>query len=83
MLIDSRVWVFLADLLRERDLRSLPRYESFGCFFFSFFWEFPRLPLLDRLVVCGSFLDFSGCCYLVLISMLMEPEYIFLVPSGE
>jgi len=74
----------LADLLRERDLRSLPRYESFGCCdFFSFFWEFPRLPLLDRLAALVSFFGFSGCCCLVLISMLMEPEYLFFVPSGE
>jgi hypothetical protein len=85
VLMDSRVWAdFLADLLRERDLLSLPRYESLGCCdFFSFFWEFPRLALLDRLVAFASFLGFSACCYLVLISMLIEPEYLFLVPSGE
>jgi len=85
VLIDSRVWAdFLADLLRERDLLSLPRCESLGCCdFFSFFWEFPRLALLDRLLGFESFFGFSACCCLVLISMLMDPEYLFLVPSGE
>ena len=43
----SRLWNFLADLLRDRDSRSLPLYEFFIVAALSFLEELFRLALFD------------------------------------